>query len=231
MGAEEAEEEVFMVQHSFTTLLFEATFRVPTFRHWFLTGDQTYAYEYLTRLLQLMEWYRDDAPERRWLLKSPTHLHDLDALLAVCPDAKILWIHRDPVKSVASGCSLCWHNMVLNVDSIDAPEVARSWYDTCHFMVEKGMRIRDERLSAGQIMDVSYAELMSDTRSVMQGIYKWLDIELTPAAETAIHAWHGDNPQHKQGVHRYRLEDFGLAPQEVEERFRPYRERFDIPVE
>ena len=45
-------------------------------------------------------------PEKRWVLKNPSHMTALDALMAVYPDALIVYTHRDPVVCIASSCSL-----------------------------------------------------------------------------------------------------------------------------
>ena len=47
-----------------------------------------------------------DAPDKRWVLKNPSHLGALPALLEVFPDALVVQCHRDPVEAVASACSL-----------------------------------------------------------------------------------------------------------------------------
>ena len=38
-------------------------------------------------------------------------------------------------------------------------------------------------------------------------------------------AWLAENPQHKHGVHRYDLAQFGLDPAEVDRQFAGYRDR------
>ena len=40
--------------------------------------------------------------------------------------------------------------------------------------------------------------------------------------------WLSRNPQHKHGVHRYGLEDFGLDRDELSARFKRYYERFEV---
>ena len=45
-------------------------------------------------------------PEKRWILKNPSHMTALDALMTVYPDALIVYTHRDPVTCIASSCSL-----------------------------------------------------------------------------------------------------------------------------
>ena len=44
-----------------------------------------------------------------------------------------------------------------------------------------------------------------------------------PDYETRARRWLAENPQHKHGVHRYRLSDFGLAESDVERHFAGYR--------
>ena len=57
------------------------------------------------RAIQLLLWQRPG----RWLGKTPHHLENLDALLDVFPDAKIIQTHRDPVRVVASYASMMAH--------------------------------------------------------------------------------------------------------------------------
>ena len=40
------------------------------------------------------------------MLKNPSHMTALDALMTVYPDALIVYTHRDPVVCIASSCSL-----------------------------------------------------------------------------------------------------------------------------
>lgn len=44
--------------------------------------------------------------DKRWVLRNPSHLVALDALMAVYPDPLVVQTHRDPVTSIASACSL-----------------------------------------------------------------------------------------------------------------------------
>lgn len=46
-----------------------------------------------------------------------------------------------------------------------------------------------------------------------------------------MRAFVAQNPQHKHGRHRYRLEAFGLQAEDLRSRFAEYRARFDIPEE
>ena len=46
-----------------------------------------------------------DEPGKRWLLKNPGHVAEIDCLFEVMPDACVIQTHRDPVKAIPSLCS------------------------------------------------------------------------------------------------------------------------------
>ncbi len=58
---------------------------MPSYMDWYLNCDKKSAYEYHKKLLQLLQWR---LPNERWILKSPSHLFGLDALLDQYPDAQ-----------------------------------------------------------------------------------------------------------------------------------------------
>ena len=53
-------------------------------------------------------------------------------------------------------------------------------------------------------------------------------MELTDKAENAMRLFLRDNPQNKNGVHRYSLEDFGLDRETERRRFQFYTDFFGI---
>ena len=71
----------------------------------------------------------------------------------------------------------------------------------------------------------------ADWKEAMQGIYDFLGIELQSKALAAMNTWLESNNQHRHGSHKYSLADFGLKGEQVEQRLRFYRERFNIPFE
>jgi hypothetical protein len=75
-------------------------------------------------------------------------------------------------------------------------------------------------------LDVSYSELTQSAERVIEQIHAHADTPLDDRAREAMRTWERDHPQHKSGVHRHSLEDFGLTPEMVDERFRPYIDRF-----
>jgi len=231
LGAREVEEEVGLIEHAFSSQLFEVIHRLPTFARWLTENDQTPAYEYMLKLLKLIEWFRDDAPGRTWVLKTPQYMQDLDSLMRVLPGSRLVCIHRDPLKAVGSACSMAWNSLVRDSNSIDPLWVGSEWFEKTESMLRKTLRVRDEMVPAEQQLDILYADMNRDWRAVMRRIYAFAGLEFDAGAERAMQDWFARNAQHKHGAHNYRLEDFGLDPAEVDARLAFYRERFAIPYE
>ena len=92
------------------------------------------------------------------------------------------------------------------------------------------MAVRD-RMPPGAVLDVHYADLMSDPMAEVERIYGFIGMELEPDVEGAMQNWMRQNPRHKNGPHRYRLSDFGIDRVDLDARFKRYRERFGVARE
>ena len=93
---------VALLTQSFRAQDFFGLLRVPGFVDWYRGCDFRPGYDYHRLCLQLLQ---SRAPGR-WSLKAPGHLHALDALTAVYPDARLIVTHRDPLGVVPSAASL-----------------------------------------------------------------------------------------------------------------------------
>ena len=229
--AEAPEEEVILLDHTFLSTVAEAMLHVPSFATWLEEQDQTPAYEYLEKMLRLLQW---QARADRWILKTPHHLDWLDTLLAVFPDARVVQTHRDPVKTLASFCSMIAHGRGVFSDDVDPHEVGAHWSRKTRRQVDRAMAARDARAArggGGAFLDVSYYDLMADPMIQVQRIYDFIGRPLDEQVRGLMLASRRANPQHRHGEHRYRLEDFGLDRDRVEAGFAAYRERHAIPHE
>ena len=218
------EEEVLLLDYSFLSTTPESTLHVPTFARWLEDQDQTPAYAYMKKLMQLLLWQR---PAERWVLKTPHHLEWLDTLFAVFPDAKVVQTHRDPAKTLASFSSMITHGRGVFSDEVDPREVAAHWLRKTSRMVTRAMESRD-RVGEASFIDVSYYDLLADPMAEMERIYAFAGRELTAAARARMEASREVNVQNRFGVHSYRLEDFGLSAESVEPYYAAYRARFGV---
>ena len=231
LGTFEVEEEVGLIQHAFSSQLFEIQAKIPDFAEWLMTHDQTAAYQYMITLLKIISWYRSDPEDKPWVLKTPQHMQDLDALLQVFPNARLIFSHRDPVKAVGSACSMAWNAIVRDSDSITPDWVGREWLGKTERMLRKTLRVRREMVPAENQYDLHYANISTDWRGAIQGVYNSLELPLEASTRSSMEQWIESNRQHQHGAHQYSLHDFTLDEQEVDRRLMFYREQFDIEYE
>lgn len=229
MKAEWPEEEMLLLNHSFSSFSLIGAYHVPTYYRWFLDADKTFAYQYMADLMKLISWSRQIPEDRPWILKNPQHMLDLDTLLRVFPDARLVFTHRDPIKTVGSIMSLVWHFAVQHTDRPCRATTREVWMDFCEQMARRCMKVR-ESIPAHQQIDIHYEDMNRDWRGQMKRIYDFAAMEFTPAAEAAQTAWLAAS-QSRHGSHRYSLEDFGTSATEVDERMQFVREKYGISYE
>ena len=216
-----------LLSQSFAHSSWHAWADVARYDSWWAQHDMRPAYARHRRNLQLIG-HRE--PEKRWLLKDSTHLFDLGAFLDVYPDARVVQTHRDPVKSVASVCSLCWAARRPLSAHPDPASFGRATLELWLRGVLDAAQARRER-DPQQFFDLPFGTFQADPLAAIQSIYAHFGMEYTEAADAGIRRFRADNPQGKHGTHSYDLDTWHLDPDEIRERFRPYVETFDGPAE
>ncbi len=134
---------------------FDAMYYVPSYRAWFFRQDLRPAYEYHRRFLQHLQFRR---AARRWILKAPTHMFAMPALLSVYPDALFVQTHRTPVDAMASVSSLVTILRSAFSDAVDPFTVCREAIDYWSETMNKFLPERD-RLADNRICDIQYDEI------------------------------------------------------------------------
>lgn len=231
LGAHEIEEEVGLIQHAFSSQLFEIQAHIPSFAEWLMTNDQTYAYQHMVTLLKVINWYRNDPEDKPWILKTPQHMQDLDALINVFPDAKIICSHRDPVKTVGSACSMTWTSIVRDTNDVDPHWVGNEWLTKTDRMLKKTLALREQKIAKENQFDILYADIHKDWQQAFSDIYGFLNMEYTAETQQGMQNWLDSNGQHKHGAHKYDLRDFNLTEEQVDQKLLYYRQQFNIPYE
>ena len=224
---EQPEEDVLLLDLTFMTQSPEAMMAVPSYSRWLEGQDHGWTYDYFHRVLKVLCWQR---PGRTWVLKTPQHMEHLDAFVREFPDATIVQTHRDPRIALASFCSMVAHARGMLSDCVNPDEIGQHWFQKTSRMVQRSMQTRVEP-EAGRFIDVSYYDLTRDPIAELRGICKQAGIAFDDEAEREAARCMEANPQNRFGRHTYRLGDFGLSEQGVDEAFSSYREKHAIPFE
>ena len=116
MTVEHTHEEIQLLAIDFSTMLFETTAPMPTWRDAYLSRDQRPTYAYLRKVLKVLQWLRGGT---RWVLKTPQHLEQFPALVDTFPDATFVVTHRDPVSVTASMVTMIAYTARLTRDRVD----------------------------------------------------------------------------------------------------------------
>lgn len=222
------EEEILLIHHSFCGLM---ALGMQRYYDWLLGHDMTDAYRYMADLMRLVSWSRNEPEEVRWVLKTPHHMLALDVLLKTFPDAKLVFTHRDPLKTVPSVMSLMWH---LARQSSDLPlrePIRDVWLRLCEEMDRRSIKAR-ESIAEDRQLDIQYEDANGDWKAVMQRVYDFAGMEFDALAMDSIGSWvAASDAENRHGGHRYALEDFALSREEVDARFRFVRETYAVPYE
>ncbi len=168
---------------------------------------------------------------RQWILKCPEHVFALRAIRTVYPDARLIFVHRDPVKvllSVARLTEVLRRPFSRNLDpnTIGRDESAR-WLAGAERMMEIG----DDAGLAEPVCHVHHMDLISDPAATVEGVYRHFGMQPDEAAMAGIERYVAASPNGGYGARRYAFRDHGLDEAAERDRFRPYMLRFGIAAE
>jgi Sulfotransferase family len=229
MYAREAEEEIVFLADAFLSHVPESGAHLPNYRSWLDAQDFTPAYSYLHRMLQFLQWQkrRRGVDAERWVLKSPAHLGYLDQLRAQFGDLHIVHMHRDPCATIASGASLNATLHAMHSDTVDVDRVGAQWLQRMGWTNDRAMAVRDGWTDqADRVTDIAFDDAVADPIGQVTRVYDTIGLPLTVDAETAMRRWLKERPR-ETARPPYGLADYGLRPEQVDERFTQYNKRFE----
>jgi hypothetical protein len=227
MTVEHTHEEIQLLAIDFSTMLFETTAPMPTWREAYLTRDQRPSYAYLRKVLQVLQWLRGGT---RWVLKTPQHLEQFPALVDTFPDATFVVTHRDPVSVTASMVTMIAYTARLTRDRVDVEGMGSYWSDRLERMLR---RCADERdaLPADQTIDVHFDEFMADDLAMVGRVYDLAGQPLDASAREAMASFVAAHPRGRHGTVTYDLAEFGLDAAERRRALAFYTDRFGVTLE
>jgi Sulfotransferase family len=225
-AAEEVHECCMVLRQSFVSNLWNCAWSAATYDAWWQCQSEAAAYRHYYRCVQLIG---SNDLDKRWLLKNPGHIDNLELLFAIYPDAKVIQTHRDPAKAVPSLVSL-----LMQLNSLTEPERREQRAHTMlarevakwSSAVRKAQQVRAQH--PGKVLDVIHGDFHRDPMAVLERIYRFIEMDITAPVRAGFVRRIEEKPELSHGMHRYDIADYGMSEQEVREPFRDYIQRYDL---
>jgi sulfotransferase family protein len=216
MDADELEECWQLLRQSLHSVSYETLAHLPSYAQWLAQQDWTPTYRRHRKNLQLIGL---NDPGKRWVLKNPSHLFALDALMSTYPDALVVQTRRPVETIMASMCSLAQHTTEGWSNTFIGAQIGSDAMETWSRGLDRFDAAR-AKYDPAQFYDVDYADFIADPIGMIADIYRRFGISLTSEARQAMKEIHtGSKTGPRAPKHTYSLADYGLSAEAVKARF------------
>jgi hypothetical protein len=222
----EPEEETFLFDHIRFLINFNITHTTaPSYMNWVMGQDMVAQLSDLKQWLKYLQWQFFDEDDRPWVLKNPLYSGMEPILAQVFPGAVMVSTHRDPAARVSSSAGLTFNFKKAYSEVDRSQEVGTGMLDLMAHFANQYVTGR-EAYSEVKILDIGYRELIKDSDDVVRKIYDFAGRSLPDKVVSNIAAWEEKNRQHKHGVYKYSMEQYGISNEMIQEKFQAYIQRF-----
>jgi hypothetical protein len=190
-----------------------------------LPMDQRAQYRLHKMMLQQCQF---DRPKKYWVLKG-FHGARLQALFETYPDARIIWVHRDPVQVTASRIVLTGELVEALTGHVDWKEQAR-----VHLAASRASfqaTLNNPLIDDPRIHHVRYPDFTADPVGTIRGFYEKYAVPFGPETEAAMRTYLQNNRGDRYGKFRYSTDVIGADIEALHAQFEPYRKRFGLEME
>lgn len=230
MDAMGPDEDIMLLEQSFYSYNLQAYADLPSYDSWVEAQDHTPGYEYLKLLLQFLQWQKRQigVEGERWALKAPHHLHFLDLVFKVFPDARVVQSHRDPVETIPSLASMIAAVCVIYSDSADPARIGRLWARKFSEGMDRSLDVR-KQIGEERFLDLWFKDTVTQPLQEIRKVYDFLGMELNQQARSEMEAWQDFNRRELRPPHNYTLQEYGLSEAGLKQQFARYRSQFINP--
>ncbi|MBN9510864.1 MAG: sulfotransferase [Alphaproteobacteria bacterium] len=234
LDADSPQECTEITAQVFQSLRFETMYQVPAYKRWLAEHGHLAAYRFHRRFLQHLQHQRAGARAApgHWLLKSPDHVFALPTLRAVYPDARLVFVHRDPLKvlpSVAQLTEILRAPFTRRVDRAGiGQQVVQDWVNAAAIMVAEHAR---PTFPAGQVLHLRHRDVVSRPLATVQQVAAHFGLDLSAAVQAAMARHIAARPRGGYGENHYSFATHGLDPEAIRAQFAEYVETFGVADE
>jgi hypothetical protein len=193
-----------------------------------LPTDAAAQYRIHKAMLQQFQYAR---PKKYWVLKG-FHGFRLKDFFDTYPDARLVYLHRDPVQVAASRTMMMADIMDGIVGAIDLQAEARMHLSMTRASIANTMS--NPLIDDPRIHHVRYTDFVADPVNTIRGYYEFCGRPLTAEAEAAMRDYLKNNRGDRYGKFQYStrlLTDIGEDIDALHEEFAPFRKRFGVEIE
>ncbi len=209
MAANEVEEELAWIAAALNHSIYESQWHIPSYSAFSETRDPAPIYREFTRMLRSDAAHRGNAALPR-VMKVPAFSEDLDTLLSIFPDARLVVAQRDKDAVLRSAVSLAANQMAVQSDTCDLARITAFW--------QRKIALREKRMAAalsqwdGPIAHLHFDALGDDWESEIRRVYGELAIGLSAQAITAMRAQMAGSKDGHHRAHAEQLRRFENQP-------------------
>jgi hypothetical protein len=163
--------------------------------------------------------------DRTLVSKNPAFVSKMRDLSTAFPDAKFIYLVRNPFETIPSLLKLLtsmWDE--LGIDSSHVDNSLRALVDGCirdyHYALEVLEELPEDRYAI-----VEYDNLVGDPKATVEEVYARLGLEISPAFDEKLSAERSRQKRY-HSMNAYSLEQFGIDAAEIEERLGSLNRRF-----
>ena len=188
----------------------------PSYLSYLENSDRTVSYLWHRRFLKTLQ---SGYKPKRWLLKDPSHLGNLDEILSIYPDACFIHIHRDPAETIPSICSLTSQVRKGFTDSIDLNELGKRTLDFWENS-KKRNESQKSNLNNDQYIDIYYEDFIKNPLKTIVSIYTNFNFSFDKKNKELVESYINKSINTPKEKHIYTLEEYGLEKKEVHNRLK-----------
>lgn len=203
----EPEEDIWLTGLTFHSPVYWILAPVARYVRWFLDVDRTKAYKEYALLLH---WFQSMAPSKTLVMKAPDHMPDLEKLLSILPNARVIQLQRDPETCVLSLSSLLYSTHRLFTHEFKPKRIYEVNRSLISYYLEENSYFYQDRDPQNNITDVDYETFIADPIGVFNHLSALLGMEQGGQKQEYFEVIRKGEKRIKNNPHRYTAEQFGV---------------------
>ena len=226
------EEDEYLFIHNFSTLKLWSYASMEDEADPYIYYDQMISQDDKNRNMSYYEsciqrhFYYHGQPNKSYLSKNPNFSPAISTLLEKFPNAKFIYLVRDPMKAVPSHISLKEREWQLLGSPLKKYACAEFIIRSSEHWYNYPLKILDD-IPEDQAIIVKFDDLVQDTEKTLLGIYGQLGFSVSEEFSSLLQ-FETNRARNHQSQHFYSLSDMGLSRQDMTNRFGPVIDRFDF---